>query len=300
MRKILPHICCAAIGSSLLIALLSSPAMAAEKIVGRSGTVTVTQDELQTFLQSLDATARQKLAVDRPTLERLVQSRLAQKTVLAEAEAKGWGKKPEVVAMARDASQQVIVRSYLESISQPPHGYPSEAELQSAYDANKAAFTAPKTFHLAQIFIGAAGDEAAVAKARKDAEDLAKQARSGDFAALAKARSQESRSAAEGGDAGWVSEAGMIPEIRNVVIGMRANTVSEPVRTHNGFHVLKLIEVREAGLRPLDDVRDQLRATMRAKYESDVAQNYLREKVSAQSASTVDKAALDSVISSMR
>jgi len=300
MRKVLPHFRRTAIGSSLLIAMLAFPAIAADKIVGRSGNVSVTQDELETFLRSLDAPTRQRLAADRTMLEQLIQSRLAQKAVLAEAESKGWSKKPEVAAMARDASQQVVVRSFLESVSRAPQSYPSDAELQAAYDANKAAFTAPKTFHIAQIFVNAARDEPALAKARKDAEEIARQARSGDFAAVAKARSQEPRSAANGGDTGWMSETGMIPEIRGVVSGMKVGAVSEPVRTPNGFHVLKLLEVREAGLRPIVEVRDQLRATMREQYEADAAQNYLRQQVSAQGASTVDKAALDSVISSMR
>ena len=287
-------------GTAVLCAALATSAIGADKVVARSGSATVTQDELETFLRGLDAPARQRLAADKALLERLVQGRLAQKTVLAEAEAKGWAKKPDVAAMARDAGQQVVVRSYLESISQAPQGYPSDAELQAAYDANKAAFTAPKAWHIAQIFVAATGDDAAVTKARKDADDLARQARGGDFAALARARSQEPRSAASGGDTGWVSEAEMIPEIRAAVAGMKPGAVSDPVRTPNGFHVLKLLEVREAGLRPLAEVRDRLRATMRQQYEADAAQQYLRQQVSAQGANAIDKAALDSVISAVR
>lgn len=300
MRKVLPQTFRTILGVSMLCAWLASPALAADKVVARSGNTTVTQDELETFLRGLDAPARQRLAADKPTLERLVQGRLAQKTVLAEAEAKGWAKKPEVAAMARDASQQVVVRSYLESISQAPQAYPSDAELKAAYDANRATFTAPKSWHVAQIFVAAAADDAAVGKARKDADELVKQARSGDFAALAKARSQEPRSAANGGDTGWMSEAGMIPEIRAAVVAMKVGAISDPVRTANGFHVLKLLEVREAGLRPLEEVREPLRATLRQQYEADAAQNYLRQQVSAQGANAIDKAALDSVISTVR
>ncbi|KWR84277.1 hypothetical protein RN01_07155 [Cupriavidus sp. SHE] len=301
MRKVLPFMYRTSVSAGLLIAMLLAPsAMAAEKVVARSGNVTVTQDELETFLRSLDASSRQRLVADKPMLERVVQNRLAQKAVLAEAESKGWTKRPEVAAMAREASQQMVMRSYLESISQAPQQYPSDAELQAAYDANKRALTAPKTFHVAQIFVAAAGDEAAVSKARKDAEELAKQARSGDFGAIAKARSQEPRSAANGGDTGWVSEAEMVPEIRSNVVGMKVGAVSEPIRTPNGFHVLKLLEVREAGLRPLAEVRDQLRATMRQQYEADAVQANIAQKVSAQGGNAVDKAALDSVVSSVR
>lgn len=303
MRKVLPRFYRAAAGATLVATLAVctvSNAFAADKVVARSGNATVTQEELETFLRALDAPSRAQFAADKPTLERLVQSRLAQKSVLMEAESKGWAKKPEVAAMVRDTQQSIIVRSYVESLTQPPQGYPSDVELKAAYDANRAAFSAPKTYHVAQIFLAATGDDAAVSNARKDADSIAKQARSGDFAALAKARSQEPRSAANGGDNGWVAEAEMIPEIRSAVTGLKVGAVSEAVRSPTGFHILKLLEVREAGVRPLDEVRERLRATMRQQFQADAAQNYLKQQVSAQGANAVDKAALDSVISAVR
>ncbi len=103
MRKVLPHFRRTAIGSSLLIAMLAFPAIAADKIVGRSGNVSVTQDELETFLRSLDAPTRQRLAADRTMLEQLIQSRLAQKAVLAEAE-------------SRDASSATVTSGRKKSI----------------------------------------------------------------------------------------------------------------------------------------------------------------------------------------
>ncbi|WP_020204386.1 peptidylprolyl isomerase [Cupriavidus sp. WS] len=283
------------------VAATAAPAATADKVIAKSGRATVTQAELETFLRALDAPSRGRLAADKAMLERLVQSRLAQKAVLMEAEAKGWGKRPEVAAQVRDAEQAIVVRSYLDSLTQPPQGYPSEAELKTAYEANPAAFAAPKAYHLAQIYLAASGDDAAVGSARKDAESLAAQARAAgvDFGALAKARSQEPRSAAGGGDNGWVAEAEMIPEIRSVVTAMKVGAVSDPVRSSSGFHVLKLLEVREAGKRGFDEVRERLRATMRQQYQADAAQNYLKQQVPAQGAS-VDKAALDSVISAVR
>lgn len=303
MRKLIFVVPRAIAGAALfsVLAVVPGTVVAADKIVAQSGKASVTQAELETFLRALDAPSRARLAADKTTLERLVQSRLAQKSVLAEAESKGWARRPEVAAMVLDAEQSVIVRSYLESVTQPPQGYPSDTEIKAAYDASPAVFTAPKLYHVAQIYVAAEGDEAARANARKEAESIARQARGAgaDFAALARARSQEPRSAVNGGDTGWLPETEMLPEIRAAVVALKPGAVSEPVRSPTGLHVLKLIAVREAGLRPLDEVREPLRAKLRQQYQSDAAQAYLKQQTAA-SAASVDQSALDSVISAVR
>ncbi|AOY97536.1 hypothetical protein BKK79_36975 (plasmid) [Cupriavidus sp. USMAA2-4] len=302
MRKVLPLIHRAVTGAALLAALLPLHALAADLVVARSGKATVTQQELEAFLRTLDAPARQRLAADKATLENLVKNRLAQKAVLAEAEAKGWTKRPEVAERVREAQESVVMRSYLESVAEPPQGYPSDAELKAAYTANAAAFTVPRLYHLAQVFIAADGGEAAQARARRQADEVARQARAAgaDFAALAKSRSQEPRSAANGGDNGWLAEADMIAEIRTAVTALKPGAVAGPVRSGAGFHVLKLVAVREPGQLPFDEVRERLRATLRQQYQADAAQQYLKQQVQAQGADVLDQAALDGVISAVR
>ena len=162
-------------------------------------------------------------------------------------------------------------------MSAPPADYPSDAEIQSTYDRNRAAFTAPRALHVAQIYLAVPpnADAATVDKARKQAADLANRARGGDFAALAKANSQDKASAANGGDLGYVPDALMLPAVRQAADALKPGQVSAPVQTPTGFHVVKLIDVRAAAPRPLADVKDQVRATLRAQRTQQNAQAYL-------------------------
>ena len=152
-----------------------------------------------------------------------VRSTLAQKAVLAEAKAKGWDKQAQVQAAVEQARREIVVRSYLASVNAPPADYPSDAELQSAYDKNRAAFTAPRALHVAQIYIAVPpnADAATLDKARKQAADLASRARGGDFAALAKANSQDKASAANGGDLGFVPDQLMVPAVRQAADALK-------------------------------------------------------------------------------
>lgn len=65
-----------------------------------------------------------------------------------------------------------------------------------------------------------------------------------DFAELAKTYSQDG-SAQAGGDLGWFNKGQMVPEFDNMVFSMKPNTVSEPIKTQFGWHIIKLFDTKE-------------------------------------------------------
>ncbi|AOK21016.1 peptidylprolyl isomerase [Burkholderia cepacia] len=259
--------------------LLSVPLMAAaqDDVIANGPQASVTQSDIAALLKAAGDEGRERLAADPAALDQVVRSTLAQKAVLAEAKSKGWDKQAQVQAAVEQAQREIVVRSYLASANAPPADYPSDAELQSAYDRNRAAFTAPRALHVAQIYVAVApdADAATVDKARKQAADLANRARGGDFAALAKANSQDKASAANGGDLGFVPETMLLPAVRQAADALKPGQVSAPIQTPAGFHVVKLIDVRAAAPRPLADVKEQLRAMLRAQRTQQNAQAYL-------------------------
>ncbi|RQR62338.1 peptidylprolyl isomerase [Burkholderia sp. Bp9126] len=263
----------------LLSAPLSMPlvATAQEDVIANVPQASVTQADIAALLQSAGAEARTRLAADPAALDQLVRGTLAQKALLADAKSKGWDKQADVQAAIEQARRDIIARSYLASVNAPPADYPSDAEIQSAYERNRAAFTVPRALHVAQIYLAVApdADAATVERTRKEAADLASRARTGDFAALAKAHSQDNASAVNGGDLGFVPDTAMLPAVRQAADALKPGQVSAPIRTSTGFHVVKLIETRAAAPSPLADVKARLRATLRAQRTQQNAQAYL-------------------------
>ena len=79
-----------------------------------------------------------------------------------------------------------------------------------------------------------------------NAERLIEQLRGGAvFTALARQFSQ-SATAPQGGDIGWVQEGQLAPELDAALANMQPGTISAPVRTLSGFHILYLQEQRQA------------------------------------------------------
>lgn len=259
--------------------MLSLPlaAVAQDDVIANSAQASVTQADIATLMESIGNEGRARLAGDPAALDQVVRAALAQKAVLSEAKAKGWDKQADVVAAIERARRDIIVRSYLVSVNTPPADYPSDADIQAAYEQNLTAFTAPRALHIAQIYIalGPQADAAAVDKARKQAADLASRARKGDFAALAKAESQDQASAANGGDMGFVPEPLLVPAVRQAAAALRPGEVSAPIQTPTGFHVVKLIDVRPAAPRPLAQVKARVREMLRAQRTEQSVQAYL-------------------------
>jgi peptidylprolyl isomerase len=264
-------------------------------VIARSGQASVTQADMTTLLKSLSPDVRTRLAADPARLDQVVRAKLAAAAVLAEASSKGWDKQPQVVALIDDARRDVIARSYLASVAAPSADYPSDADLQAAYDSNPQMFAMPRALRIAQIYIATPpdADAATIDKARKQATDLARQARASgaDFAALAKASSQEKQSAANGGDMGFLPDAMLMPEIRKATDSMKPGDVTGPIQTSSGFHVIKLLDTHAPSVRPLADVKEQLRAQLRQQREQQNAQSYMA-KLAGPSAAPIDEDAL--------
>jgi len=278
--------------------LPSAYAAGPTEVIAKAGPVEFTRADLDAWLDTLDSDTRQQALARHDVLEALLKRHLATMSVYADAQAKGWDKRPEVQAKIAAAAREVIYKSYLGDISKPPADYPSAAEIQAAYDQHKDQFAVPKSYHVAQIFIaaGAEADDQAAAAAGKKAADLALKAKaaSADFAALARDNSQDTATKARGGDAGFVPENGLLPAVRKVVASMNKGDTSDPIRAPDGFHIIRLLDVKPAGTRTLAESSDAIRNALRQAKQEENAKAYL-EKLMATNPVTINGIALEKV-----
>jgi peptidyl-prolyl cis-trans isomerase SurA len=66
-----------------------------------------------------------------------------------------------------------------------------------------------------------------------------------DFAMLAKSNSQDTLSAAKGGDLGWVNPGDLVPKFEEVMNNTPQGQISQPFETEFGWHILQVLGRRE-------------------------------------------------------
>jgi parvulin-like peptidyl-prolyl isomerase len=259
-----------------LTALACSRSAAAD-VVARVGDTDVSTEELRAYVDTLEAPERSALARDPALLSQVVRAYLARQAVLKEAQARKWDQRPEVKPQLDRLREQALTEIYLQAVSRPPDAYPSDAEVRAAYDANRKAFDVPRQFRVAQIFVSAAGDKEKAERARARLDDVAKNlaAKGADFAAVARSDSDDKDAAARGGEIGWLTEAQMVAGVRATVVALQKGGVSAPVRLDDGWHIVKVLDVKEPSTRALPEVREALVARLRGERAKANRQAYL-------------------------
>ncbi|CAN7558620.1 peptidylprolyl isomerase [Pseudorhodoferax sp. LjRoot39] len=295
--------CGFAVGAALSLLAWSAAAQQAAPAApaARMDGLSVSQQELEQMLRALPEAERAAVRADHAALAPWLRERLAREALLREARANRWAERPEVRssidAAVQEATARTVGNSYLASVAQVPAGYPSPDELRAAYAQARPGLAVPETFRVAQIFLAlpAGADAAAVAALRAQAEALAQQARQGDFAALARQHSQDSASAARGGEIGLLPLERLLPQARESVAGMQAGQVAAPVQTSAGWHVLKLLERQPARTATLEEVLPRLTAVLRAQRQQALARAHL-EKLAPVASVVVDAATVDAAV----
>ena len=92
---------------------------------------------------------------------------------------------------------------------------------------------------------------------KEEADDLvAKLKAGGDFAALAKEKSTDTGSGAQGGDLGYFAKGQMVKPFEDAAWALKANEVSAPVQSQFGWHVIKMLDKRNKPAPAFETVKD--------------------------------------------
>jgi peptidyl-prolyl cis-trans isomerase D len=146
-------------------------------------------------------------------------------------------------------------------------------ETADYYQNNREKYTQPKRIKVRHILIKAEAKETeASAKARKKAESIREEAVKGkDFAQLVKQYSEDPGTKDRGGDLGYLSRGQLVPEFEQEAFSLKVGEIGKVVQTPYGFHILRVDEIQEAKVEPLEKVKDQIASFLRARKTRELA-----------------------------
>jgi parvulin-like peptidyl-prolyl isomerase len=117
---------------------------------------------------------------------------------------------------------------------------------------------------------GSADDSANVRQRADDIYQLALQ--DGDFAVLATEYTEEPGGNERAGDLGWFGWGRMDPAFQDVVWKMKTGSISQPVETRFGIHIIHLVEQRTKDLPPLEEIRSDIQRTIMQAQRQQIAE----------------------------
>jgi peptidyl-prolyl cis-trans isomerase C len=127
-------------------------------------------------------------------------------------------------------------------------------KLQQRYEERLKSMPSEEEVHARHILVSTEDEAKAIIA------DLKKGAA---FDKLAKEKSTDKASGAEGGDLGWFKKSDMVKEFADAAFALKKDELTEtPVKTQFGYHVIKVEDRRKAPPPAFEELADQLREEM--------------------------------------
>ncbi len=177
-----------------------------------------------------------------------------------------------------------------------PGGAPrvSDADVQAYYNAHLADYQVKEQVRARHILIAVpeGADAKTDAAARAKAEGILKQIRGGaDFAAMAKANSDDPGSKDTGGELGWFTRGKMVPAFEQAAFAQNAGQVSDLVKTSFGYHIIQTEEKQAAHTKTIDEVKGDILPVLQQQRVGQAEQNYANQLASEAKSNGLDKTA---------
>ncbi|WP_088282057.1 SurA N-terminal domain-containing protein [Ideonella sp. A 288] len=143
----------------------------------------------------------------------------------------------------------------------------AEDDLRKYYDENVARYTVAEERRARHILIKADKDAASDVKqkAKAKAETLLAEARKNPagFADLARKNSEDTGTAAQGGDLDFFGRGAMVKAFEDAAFALKAGEISPVIETDFGYHVIQLEATRGGDRKPFDAVRSSIEEDVR-------------------------------------
>src|SRR6185437_3245529 len=173
------------------------------------------------------------------------------------AEAQGVSWQDFKATMRNHLISQLVIQ---QEVAPKIYGNISPSQINDYYNAHKDEFTQPEQVQLSEILVPTADPDNAeqVAEAKKKADDAeAKLKGGGDFATLAKALSG-GMTASTGGDLGEFHRGQLAKALEDATFDLKPGQFTDPIRTKQGWIILKVTEHTAGGVQPLKEVEPQV------------------------------------------
>jgi peptidyl-prolyl cis-trans isomerase C len=238
----------------------AAPTAEATEVIATYAGKKLTGAEVLTEIDRLPGPSRAYLtAPDRK--RQFVENLILNDLLFTEAQKAGYDKDPDIQKQVDDTRKRLVVQRLMREYQKPPTI--SDDEAKKYYDDNPGLYSGTQ-IHASHILVK---DEQTAKKLHDQlAADPSK------FADVAKEQSIDKTSGAKGGDLGTFAQGRMVPEFEAAAFALQPGQLSDVVKTQYGYHIILVTERKEGERKSFDQVKEQIKTTLRNKQLQDAMQ----------------------------
>jgi parvulin-like peptidyl-prolyl isomerase len=136
----------------------------------------------------------------------------------------------------------------------------SEEEVGEYYSKHRNDYEGKEATRIQQILLVKPKDcnDSTREELRAKAEEILKKVKDGESFDLLVDKYSQGPAARSRGDLGFVEKGMMFPEVDTAVSGLNKGESSGLIESPVGFHIIRVIDKRGAGIKPVDEVREEI------------------------------------------
>jgi peptidyl-prolyl cis-trans isomerase C len=194
-------------------------------------------------------------------LEELIKREL----IYQDAKKNGLHRDDEYKKRVEEFKKMTLVKMALEKEVEEKTQLPPEA-AKDFYDKNPGEFMVGREVRAKHILVGS----------EEEAKKIHERIQKGeDFSTLAKKFSKDKGTAKKGGDLGFFRQGKMVPEFEIVAFNLKVGSVSKPIKTRFGHHIIKVIDRKEGRQGSYDEVKDALSKRLAMEKQKELFGSYI-------------------------
>ena len=201
-----------------------------------------------------------KLTVTGDEVDKALESLLADRGLTYEKLRETLAAEGADIAEYRDEIRRDLLRRKLIERTVKSKVSVADEEVGAYYAKHRNDYEGKEAVRIQQILIVKPRDatDRAIQKAKKEAEAILKKLKAGESFDLLVGMHSQGPAAKAGGDLGFMEKGMMFPAVDEAAFRMKTGEISDVIESPIGFHIIRIIDRRGAGIKPLEEVRQEI------------------------------------------
>jgi len=229
------------------------------KVKNRPITVKMVSERIEKLPSSLQEAANE----DR---KKFLENMLIESILYEEAKKSRVGNRKDVKELVEAANRKIVISKYVE-LEVDDKIIVKEEEIENFYNSADSQFIVGEKRKM----------QHALVPTFEEAEIFLQKLNSGEkFYDLVKTYSV-GPAKTNGGDIGYIGQGDLMPQIEEICFSLKKNEISDIIKTHLGYHIIKVIDILPAHKKPLNEVKNQVVQYIKAMKKQQIMLEFIKK-----------------------